>query len=273
MFGKKFSRIVNLNNYEEKLLEILQSGEKTVSEVSRISKIPRTSLYTTIDSLLKRNLILKKKDKNKTILSTVDKKYIDSILFTESTISKNQLDKEFLRIPDSKISYGISSLIKTYEKITNLKNQRVHVIQPTSSMLSSISKITPDKLVELNERVKKNHIIFDVIINKNYMNKYMDKYINENNFQMTQEKLLKSLEKRMADMSIIDNTYFNVSSEIYFTDQELYILNWEDEIALEIHNQEIILLIKELFMFTKSLSLKINYHELIEKHLSKVFEI
>lgn len=269
MFTKEFTKVLNLTNDESSVLKALEVGHVSMTDLASITKIPRTTLYTTIKTLKSRRFVEKYKIKNKTIISLVDKSKIDSILFTESTHQKTE-NEEWLKSPDFKIIHGLENLIGVYEKITSQKNQRMHAIQPTSSMLAAIKKVKPEKLVELNELVKNNKIVFDAIIHQNYMSKYMDTYLKENDHKQTQEKLLKSLEKRMSEMSIINNDYLNAGSEIYFTDSRLFILNWEDEVAISIENKEIINLIKGLFDFAKNHSVKVNYHELIAKHLERV---
>jgi sugar-specific transcriptional regulator TrmB len=269
MFTKEFAKVLNLTNDESSVLKALERGHVSMTDLASITKIPRTTLYTTVKTLKERTFIERYKVKNKTIICLTEKNKIDSILFTEST-HKNSNNEEWLKNPDFKIIYGLENLIDVYEKITNQKNQRMHTIQPTSSMLASIKKVKPEKLVELNESVKKNKIVFDAIIHQNYMTKYMDTYLGESDHKQTQESLLKSLENRMAEMSIIDNEYLNVGSEIFFTDTQLYILNWEDELAISVENREIIALIKGLFNFAKNHSIKVNYHELIGKYLERV---
>lgn len=269
MFTKDFSKVLNLTKDESTVLKALEGVHMSMTDLASATKIPRTTLYSTVKTLKDRTFIERYKIKNKTIISLVDKTKIDSILFIESTHKRIDEDK-WLKNPDLKIVYGLENLIQLYEKIANQKNQRMQAIQPTSSMLASIKKIKPEKLVELNESVKKNKIVFDVIIHQNYMSKYMDTYLNENNHKQIQKKLLKSLEKRMSELSIIDNEYLDVGSEIFFTDYQLYILNWEDELAISVENKEIIALIKGLFIFAKNHSIKVNYHELIAKYLEGV---
>ena len=272
MFTKEFTKVLNLTKDESDVLKALETGHMSMTDLASATRIARTTLYSTVKTLKARTFIERYKIKNKTIISLTDKTKIDSILFTESTHKKTSQD-EWLKSPDFKISYGVENLIAVYEKITNQKNQRMSVIQPTSSMLALVKKIDPKKLIELNEAVKSNKVIFDTIIHQNYMAKYMDTYIGEQNHKQTQESLLKSLEKRMSQMSIIDNEYLNAGSEIFFTDMQLYILNWEDELAISIENKEIITLIKGLFDFAKNHSVGVNYHELIAKHLERVKKI
>ncbi len=268
MFTKPFSKILGLTLHEIEVLEALQTQEQSISGLARLTKIPRTTLYTTVDSLSERTLVNTRKDANQTIVSLSDRSRIDAVLFSETSLV--QSDDNWAKSPDFKIIYGLENLIDVYQKICEQKNKRVYSIQPTRSMLAVIKKVSPEKLVELNEMVRNNKIIFDTIIHQNYMTKYMDRYLIEEGSHKTQKDILSSLEKRMSDTSVIDNEYLNAGSEIYFTDMEMHILNWQDESCIEIKNKEIIALIKGLFVFAKAHGLSINYHALIAKHMRRV---
>jgi hypothetical protein len=137
-------------------------------------------------------------------------------------------------------------------------------------MRNAVKKIPPQKLISLNTLVRKNKIIFDSIIHRDYMIQYMNQYLTESDPTKTQKEILQSLEKRMSDLNVIDKEYLYVGSEIYIVDTHLFILNWKDETCIEIKNQEMVSLIKGLFMFAKNHSIKINYHEFIARHLSKI---
>lgn len=275
MFNPSFSRLLHLTEDENKVLSCLSLGNKSMSDISRLTKVPRTTLYTTVGSLLSRGLIEKYKESNKTIISLVEKDKIDSLIFNESSFVRNNRRKndtgtDEAKLPsnqDFKILYGLENLVSVYKKICNQKNERIYTIQPTSSMLTVVAKLSPQQLVEINESVKKNKIIFDAIIHQNYMATYMNKYIDQEGHRQTQQSLLKSLQERLSDTRVIDNQYLNVSSEIFLTSTRLYILDWKHESCIEINNRNIVSLIKGMFLFVRAHSIKIDYHKLIAEAL------
>lgn len=270
MFTPQIIKLLNLTEDELSVINALENSNFTMSKLSKESNIARTTLYTTVATLKKRGLVESGKIKNKTMVNLVDKNKVDAILFMQSTQSKDNKHKGPLKNPDIKISYGTEKLFKIYTKISNLKKERLCVIQPTQSMLASIKKLTPDELANINNNIKKNKIIVDAIIHKNYMSRYMESILNQYGQVKNQEILLKSLKERTSEMNILDNQYLNTGSEVIFTNHELHILNWKDEIAVSIENEEIILLVKGLFDFAKNHSELVNYHKLIEAYLERI---
>ncbi len=277
MFNPSFSKLVRLTKDEKKVLSCLSSGNKSMSDISRATKVPRTTLYTTVDSLLSRGLIEKSKKSNQTIVSLADKEKIDSLIFNESSFVRDRQRKKGVQagsaeLPDTqdfRIIYGLENLVSVYKKICSSRNERVCTIQPTSSMLAVVSKLSPSQIIEANESVKKNKVLFDAIIHQNYMTAYMNKYMAEEGRSQTQQGLLKSLKERLSDTRVIDDQYLNVSSEIFLTSSRLYLLDWKNESCIEIRNGNIVSLIKGMFSFVKAHSVKIDYHKLIADALER----
>lgn len=271
MFGQPFSKLINLTKDEKKTLTCLTLGTKSMSDIARSTKIPRTTLYTTITSLLSRGLIYKNKISNQTHITLKDRSELDTIIFNESSYAKNSVQENVIpTIQDYKIIYGLENTISMYQEMCSKKNERIYTIQPTRSMLSAVKKISPEELIKLNEKVKKNHIIFDAIIHQNYMTTYMNNYLDKEGKDQTQKSLLESLQNRLSDTRIIDGQYLNVSSEIFLTSTQLYIFDWEHESCIKINNRNIISLLKEMFLLAKAHSKKIDYHKLIEESLGRI---
>lgn len=266
MFTPQFTKLLGITKHELQVLRCTEFEKKSITEISKTTKIPRTTLYTAIDSLTARGLVQKNNIGNKTIISVTDRTKINSLLFTESTRGNSDIEIEELndfKKPNFEVVYGVASLIGIYEKISNSKNERVFAIQPTLSMQSAVSAISPEKLVSINKAIKKNKVIFESIIHQDYMKQYVAQYLSEQNYTKITDDIISSLRERMSDLSFIDKTYLNVNTELLFTKNELYLINWKDASCVEIRNKEMITFIKEMFLFVKKHSNKVNYHSFI----------
>ena len=74
----------------------------------------------------------------------------------------------------------------------------------------------------------------------------------------------------MADYTLVPSEFFNVYSEIWIFSTTVIIINWHDEVAMEITNNQMMSFLRDMFEFVKIGGKKINHEEKLREMLEKV---
>jgi len=122
-------------------------------------------------------------------------------------------------------------------------------------------KISPEQLIEFNETIKKNHIIFDGMLNRSAYKAYSEE-IRKDPEKHTD--MIKSLEGRMADYTVFSDEFFNYDSEIWIFKTTTLIINWKKEVAIEITNADMTGFLKDMFEFVKAGGIKHDHNKAIK---------
>jgi hypothetical protein len=120
--------------------------------------------------------------------------------------------------------------------------------------------------VEFNEAIKKNNIILDGMLNKSAYNAYREE-IKSN--PKKHADAVKSLEGRMADYTVFPDEFFNYDSEIWIFKTTTLIINWHEEVAIEITNANMTGFLKDMFEFVKAGGSKLDHNKAIRELLGE----
>lgn len=234
------TRVLGLNSKEETILKVVMSSPMSVSDIARHSKIPRTSLLYMLKKLCHRGLVAREK-RGKRILWK-------SNSFVASKKISNQ---------DIVIYQGVRSIFQIFEKWTSLpKNTRIAGIQPDKSLRQSLRKNNMADFVRVNESVKRNKIIFEGIVHE----KSTASIISEMGKDKAR-KVFDSFVGRLEDYIKIPNEFADVESEIYLFKGATYIINWDKEIAIGIHDKDMVDLLMAMFLCVKEVGTRYNQGE------------
>lgn len=235
MIKAETKALLQLTPQESKILECLELCSYNISQLAEATDFPRTTLYTALSSLTSRKLISSHTEGKAKIISLTSKE-ISANLFP-STKKHN--------------------LLNVWTEIVQLKNQRILSIQSTESMKEAVIKFNSGEFIPINNAIKDNNIIIESVVNKNGLSTYMDLYKDN---KVMQEKILKSFEGRMADMTFVSNEYLHTKTDLVITHNKAYLMQWKKDVCIEIQEREIIDFLKQLFTLVKGYGEKIDFH-------------
>ena len=271
-WSDKKLQILSLTDTEKRILNVLGIF-KSVQNIARESKVSRTGVNYALKELSRKGLVL---------YETVGKRHLYSAITFEELAHKLQkaldqieiekADKKGARVKISKedefiIHIGAKEIIPAYKRIAaENKNERIRGIQHHRSWNELLEKISPAQLVEFNDSIIKNHLIMDGIINKSAYQSY------EQEIKTAPEKnksAIKSLEGRMADYTVFPDNFFNCDAEIWIFKTTTMIINWHEEVAIEITNANMTSFLKDMFEFVKAGGEKLDHNQAMKKLLDK----
>jgi len=80
--------------------------------------------------------------------------------------------------------------------------------------------------------------------------------------------MIKSLEGRMADYTVFSDEFFNYDSEIWIFKTTTLIINWNEEVAIEITNAKMTGFLKDMFEFLKEGGSKLDHNKAMRELLN-----
>lgn len=261
-------KILGLNSVEISVLSVL-STEKNVRDIARDSGISRTGVIYCLNKLSKKGLVspIQIKRRRNYIAVSGDKlaHQFEQVI---GDIRMSAKEKRGVRIRTSKenefiIHVGKEEVIPAYLRIVKEnKNQRIKAIQHHRSWNAMLEKISQSQLVEFNKTVIKNRLIIDGILNESAYAQYKEEI--KSDFKKN-AAAVESLEGRMADYTTFPDQFFDHDAEIWLFKDTALIVNWREEVAIEITNKEIMLFLRDMFEFVKVSNRKIDHNRLIKQ--------
>lgn len=263
--------ILGFSRQETKIWQALEKGSWNVSELAGHTHFPRTTLYTALDSLRRRGLITSHRRGKSVVISPLPRQAISDIL-TESALAFNETGN--VRMSSKKrnnsgftLIYGKKAMLKVWENLAKKGVKRIFAIQPSRSLIHTISRFAPEEFVRINNAIKKNNIIVDAIIREDNLPAYMN--FHKNN-PSAQKNILRSFLGRMADTTIVKNDFLNNNADLILTSKSAFLMNWENEVGIEIDNTDMIELLRELFNLAKGYGKKLDFNTYIREHLDRL---
>jgi len=216
--NKDFQNILGLKKGETSITETLVSAKNplSVSELARISGVPRTTILPSLQRLAQRSLVtpIKIGKRNKWILS-------DKYPQNKSTIAYSSEKTEV------KVYKGSKAVFDVWRSLSRLpKYTRLYAIQSERSFNSAIAKGFDDA-VKVNENIRKNKIIMEGIVHESWADNLSGAFGGSK-----ATKLFESFVGRLADTEKLPDGFLDVDAELYFAKDTVYITNWTDEVIL-----------------------------------------
>lgn len=236
----EISRILGLTKQENKIMWAISDMAKHVSDIARITKLPRTSLLYILRGLEKRNLVKSLKNRKYT--------YWKSNTINAFRMLKNVTSNVV-------IHNGLESIMSIFEQLTNQSyNSRVKCIQPDSSIKYALRKIEASTWKTLNDVVKAKKFIIEGIVHEKSVATILSE-LGRNDAKRIYESFI----GRLEDYVKIPEDFADVESEIYIFGGKAFIVNWNKEVALEIGDENMVELLDAMFSCVKELG--IRYHQ------------
>jgi hypothetical protein len=208
------------------------------------------SVYLIVNSLIKRGLVEKNKKGGRWIYSTT------SILI--STSPNLSLFKERDKIFGKGLNENkLEEMYENYKRFVNENfGVRVLGLQTTKSFNTAINKIGEEKWAVVNEMIKKNEIIMDVIVPENVIadSKKGDK------------KWRESIIGRKTSVKIVPEFTMNFNSEILLGKKWGLVTNWESETQIEIHDSNILEMQKMFITALRGFGKNVDVNTILKKN-------
>jgi hypothetical protein len=263
-WSNKSLSFLNLNETEIKILAALEQV-KTFQEVAHTIDIPRTTVAFITKKLIHRNIVLPVRNgKRFRYIAITEEQLRSNLLSVIGEIESTASERKGSQVKISKESEftvyaGIKEIIPAHERIASLNaNQRVYAIQPNKSWMNLHKKLSPPQLIKFNESIRKNKIILEAVLQENAYKLY-GLFFKDN--KQALQAVAESFTDRMTDYGTVPEKFFDYHAEIWIFKSTVMIINWEEEVAIEIINQNITGFIKDMFEIVKNNSKKIDHNQ------------
>jgi hypothetical protein len=267
IIDSEIAKILGLDKEEILILQKIGTEPLRIADISKETRIPRTSLYYMLPKLKDRKFITQikingkvywKKNSDEHILSSY-KGIIESLsnntIGTTKTISKES---------QITIHIGASNLETVFFDMLKLSpKNRVYAIQPGISLLEVIKKMPIEHAILFNKEIKRKQIIVEGIVHERSLDA-IEKVLSKED----SKKLFESFGGRAADTSKLPEDFLDTTkAEIYLYDGKVALMNWYEEFGVVIKNKHIYNLVIEMFKSTKYLLQRYDQNEKIARKL------
>jgi hypothetical protein len=264
-------KILGLDKTEVSILNVLNTA-KSIQDIAKDSKISRTGTVYCVNKIQSKGLITYiRLGKRKLYIAITEKELVNHLQQIVDTIKIGDLNKKGVRVKISKenefvIHVGVKEIIPAYERISSInKNDRVKAIQHHDSWNELLKKVPSKQLQQFNQSLITNNIILDGILNEGAYDSYVTELRNDKSKEF--RKSIESLTGRMADYTYFSDNFFKYNAEIWIFKNTTLIINWNEEVAIEITNHSMTNFLKDMFEFVKLGGKKINHNEAMKKIL------
>ncbi len=241
-FTNTQKKLYKLREKEILVLNILEKKSLFINEIVTHTRLPRMSIYLIIESLIKRGLVNKNKKVGRWIYTTTS----GLSLFKEKNgnISNNlQTNK-------------LEDIYKNYIKLVNENfGERVLAIQTTKSFNTALKKIGEEKWEVVNNLIKKNEIIIDVIVNENVLY----------NSKKGSKRWKESIVDRKTSVKIVPEFTMNFNAEILLGKTWGMMINWETETQIEIYDKNILEMLKMFIVSFRGFGKSTDIHSILKE--------
>jgi len=274
LWNKDSYKILGLDKTETAVLSVLNTA-KNIQDIAKDSKVSRTGTVYCVKKLQNKGLINHSRfGKRKLYIAITEKELANHLQQLADTIKIGDLNKKGVRIKTSKenefvIHVGVDEIIPAYERIASTnKNERIRGIQHHDSWNELLKKVPPKLLQQFNQSIIDNNLIAEGIINEGAYSSYISEL--KANKSQDFRKSLESLTGRMADYNFFSDNFFKYNAEIWIFKSTTLIINWHEEVAIEITNSSMSNFLKDMFEFVKAGTRKINHNETMRKVLEEM---
>jgi predicted transcriptional regulator len=235
----KFYELLGLKAQERKILKYLTPDSNvSVSDISTDTNIPRMTVYLVLDSLKHRGLadykrIGKRRFWNR--LSDIEIARLVSELVRSVHDESKSVEIRHNDQSQFVVSHGLKNLFSIFERIAKgHKGERLIGMQPTSSMKHVVKKLSWSTLLPIQQAIRDNKIIVEGMVREDYYPTLLSLL----NSDEERKSAIDSFSGRLNDMVFVSNEYLKSETELMMFKDVAFLVNWKDEVAVEIKNTE-----------------------------------
>ena len=270
----KSIRFLDLDETEIKILDSLSSA-KNCSDVAKEIKIPRTTIAFVTKNLISKGFVLSVRHGKRSLYIALTEeelsKKLENVLGEMRSTARERKGVQIRISKESQftIHVGYKEVVSAYSRIAaKNKDTRIKAIQSNKSWNTIVEKLPPAELIQFNQSVIDNDLIIDGILEDNYYEMYRE-YLKKNSADVA-KATAKSLTGRMADYTLVPKEYFDVYSEIWIFNTTVIIINWNEEVAIEITNDQMMSFLRDMFEFVKMGGVKVDHNETMRKLIAEI---
>lgn len=267
--------LLGLNTKEKQVFEALSDQEQGMSELVHASGLPRMTIYSIMDRLSKRGLVTTNTVGARKKYSALPSRHafnkladIAELFSLEKFPHNKKVNSEHGKYTGFTTYSGAQHLSSLYRKIVEENARgRFYFIVPNKAAVSEHGKIAYEDLIAINKKVKSKNIIADGILEENWIPYNLARWKKRGE---DEREFLRAFEDRMYNVTVVPSGLLNTAAEIYVFKNVALLINWEDEVAVEIRNDVMVEFLKNLIALLKSLGTKIDLNEMVRIELSKL---
>lgn len=272
MIDEKIISLLGLTRREVRVFSYLRENPSSqISSIASDTKIPRMTIYLTLESLKKRTLVdYSRKGKRRFWYSVEFSKLGSEIMGSVYSLTESKEIRVDIANSGFAIHQGIKGMYKVWQELNKLSpNSRVLGIQPTNTMKYALNTLNwQEKIAPLQENIIKKPIIIDGVLAEDYYKFLMAHYSNNKDLQ---KKVMESFLGRSTSITFIDSQYFkDAESELLILSDVAFLSDWKNLISIEIRNPAMLHFLKELYELAKGYGKKINQEEYIKKLIENI---
>jgi len=256
-WSKEMVLLLGLKPKEAAILRALTGRELSIAELSDKSKVARMTLYPLLTRLRARDLIDYRRRGKRRLWGLVPSAELRKRLEVAQSELAPQAERrgDTVRLASEhgselvfhrgvrRITAVISELIRQ-ERGSVLKG-----IQSTSSGYTGLQKAGESVASKINDLIKRNKIIVESVLDESFLETARTK---------TGNRWKKSYLGRMANTVIVPNEYLDFDADLFLFRKRALLINWHDEIAIDITNDEMLKLLGRLFDFMHAVGKKVD---------------
>lgn len=264
--NESIAHLLRLTMNERRVLRALPELDGfNVADTARAAKIPRMSTYVALASLKKRGLVdFSRKGRRRFWVRLSHERLANTLYENARTLSPSHNRVVVTHSEQSGFTTlrGLPHLYTIFERIARgHRGERLSGIQPTGSMKYAVSKLGWKKIEPIQKAIVRNRIIVEGILREDYY----PTLLNLLPTKKLKSEALASFAGRLTDMTIVTNNYLQSESELMMFRDIAFLVNWKDEVALEIKNKEILALLHESFQLMRGYGKKFDQHAYLAK--------
>ncbi len=276
VFSKQQIKVLGLKNNEVKILEALNVS-LNITELAEATKLPRTSLNFMLLKLKKRGFVESHdvgKRKRWQRLGDEKLEQLMKSLYVSNTTTKDVHEKLYLKKSENTelvIYRGMKNLIHMYKRMIELhKYERLYFIQPNQAADLVLKKFPFKDLIEINKTILKNKIIVEAILHDNAIPFYIEALKRHKKTHGEVQEIFQSFNGRLADTTYVPKEFLDFNAEVVMMGDTVFLLNWKEEVAAEIKNQDIVGIFRKMFEAIKMYGSKVDQNPVIDKLIQSI---
>jgi hypothetical protein len=238
---------------EKSILKNISENPLLLSEVSRISNLPRTTTLHALKKLESRGLVLQMKAGKRSVWSKATiEKVEESFESLEKIVDLSFLNKSGQGV---RVFNGIEELkLILWSELRALpKHGALTGVQTANSAHMQIEKLGTKEIAGINKFIEDKQFVVSAVFEEEYYLK---------NFKKFGTEWLGGFKERIAAMVFVPQEYLLFDAEMNIFVNKVLLINWKEETGILIEDKNIVKLLKSLFKFMHDRGRRLNHHEI-----------
>lgn len=259
------SRKANKNPYlfssNEKLLLVNLEKYNTPLELSTVTKIPRPTVYITLEKLEIRNLVHSTKigKKRKWFLNTGVE--VDDLTGINKGKVINSKSNHNSPAPGVQIYTDKKDILRVLNRISTPSKTRLQILSGDNILNDYDTSVGKDKVIEFNEKIKASKIIVEMICSK---------LVFDTQIKHFGEDWTESYIGRSTEVHTIDKKYLDHNRQIFIYNNKVYFFMLDRPAILEVSDTNLVKAFISIFEFIKDYSPNFDMNSYMRERIGKL---